>query len=654
MTFDQPLEVLRDFDRATAIEWLETNGLGGWAGSTVAGAHTRRYHALLAAASADVPDRSVLVSKLDETIVTANGSFELSCNRFDDVIHPRGFELLTHFAKTPFPVWTYEAGGVSLRKTVTMLHGENSTVVLYEVLAAPAAFTLRLAPFIAGRDSHALLAENTAIDRAQSFVSDVFTMKPYADRARIFIAVPGMSFTSGPDWWRRFRYDIEVERGLDAHEDLYTPGMFEKELRAGDTLAVIVSTDDPAGRDGAALLASERSRRASLHVPATSDAATSEMVRTLTIAADQFIVERGGARTIIAGYHWFTDWGRDSMIALPGLCLTTKRFDDAKEILRRFARAADRGMIPNRFPEGTQKPEYTAVDAGLWFFIAVWRYYEATHDVDLVRDELLPVMLTSIDWLTRGTRFNILVDDDELLHAGAGGVQLTWMDAKVGEWVVTPRRGKPVEVNALWQNALVIASRLCSMTGDGTRAAELHERAQRARASFNDAFWNEEAQCLFDVVCARSNDASIRPNQLFALSLPFPLIDGDRAESILRVCAEKLVTPVGLRTLAPDDPSYQPRLIGDQRARDAAYHQGTVWPWLLGAWITALCRVRGDAGRAQAQMHIDAMRAHLGEAALGTISEIFDGDAPHAPRGCVAQAWSVAEVLRVCVEELQR
>jgi predicted glycogen debranching enzyme len=364
------------------------------------------------------------------------------------------------------------------------------------------------------------------------------------------------------------------------------------------------------------LIERERARREGVIAAARND-----VERTLLLAADQFLIDRDAGKGIVAGYHWFGEWGRDAMIALPGLC----RGDDARNVLRRFASAADRGMIPNRFPEGSDMPEYTSVDAPLWFFVAVWRSRAR---------EFVPLLRDMIEWLDRGTRYNIHVNEDGLLYAGAGGVQLTWMDAKVGEWVVTPRRGKPVEVNALWYNALRITA---EMTNDHA----LRGRADAVRRRFEELFWNERASCLYDVVEGTLRDGSIRPNQLFALSLPFPLIEGERAESVLRVCEEKLLTPYGLRTLSPDDSRYRGTLIGPPSERDAAYHQGTVWPWLIGAYSDAVRRVR------RTRPEFPALIAHLSEAGLGTISECFDGDAPHAPRGCIAQAWSVAELIRV-------
>jgi len=602
MPFEFGADVLHDFDRAIAHEWIETNGLGGWASSTIVGANTRRYHGLLVAGSRTRSERWVLVSKIDELLVIGDERYELGCNRYPGVVSPLGFEWMTSFRRDLLPQFEYEAGGVRLRKTIVCPRGENTTIVVYEVLDAPAKFEMRLRPLLANRDFHSLMK------KSDTWVAPVIT-----------IDVPGATFAPWPDWYYNFEYDVEKERGLDFTEDLYTPGEYVVQLEAGARLAVVLSAEGE--RDAEALIERERARREACAEPARDD-----VERTLLLAADQFIIDRTGegacpTHGIIAGYHWFGEWGRDAMISIPGLCSA----DDAREVLRRFVSVADRGMIPNRFPEGSDVPEYNSVDAALWFFIAVWSLRDA---------ELVPQLLDMIEWLDRGTRYNIHVDEDGLLFAGAGGMQLTWMDAKVGDWVVTPRRGKPVEVNALWYNALCITAEL-------TNDDAMRERAESVKQRFIEVFWNPSASCCYDVVEGAMRDGSIRPNQLFALSLPFPLIEGERAESILRVCEEKLLTPYGLRTLSPDDSRYRGIATGPPEERDAAYHQGTVWPWLIGAYADAVQRVRGE------RPEFPALIAHLADAGLGSISEVFDGDPPHAPRGCIAQAWSVAELLRV-------
>jgi predicted glycogen debranching enzyme len=585
-------EVLRDPERAFSLEWIETNGLGGWASSSACFANTRRYHGMLVAAQG--ADRRVIVAKLDESV---NG-IALSTNRFPGVIHPRGLDTLRELRRGTFPEWTFEAGGVVLRKTVAVPRGENTTVILYQA-SEPCELTLR--PFLAGRDYHALMP--CATDPQLPFVQ---------------IDVPGAAFRFGPDCWRNFEYDRERERGLDYLEDLFTPGEYVVTLRRGEVLPVVLCADDDDERDAIELVERERARREGIE-----------------LAADQFLVHRFGEPTVIAGYHWFTDWGRDTMISLPGLCLATRRFDDARDILRRWLATSSGGMIPNRFPDGTSEPAFNAVDATLWMFVAVWRYLEATGDRRFVVDEALPVLRESIDAFDRGTRFNIHVDVDGLLYAGAEGVALTWMDAIVDGRAVTPRIGKPVEVNGLWVNALRIAAEL---GGDG----DLRARAERASTRFEESFWNAAAGCCYDVI--DPVDASLRPNQVIPLGLPFPLYDGERAEAILRVVEHELFTPFGLRTLARGDPRYRGRLIGPPRERDEAYHNGTIWPWLIGPYYDAVWRVRG---RAACEPLLDGLRAHLAEAGIGTISECFDGDRPHAARGCIAQAWSVGEFFRV-------
>ncbi len=638
--------VTHDFENAANREWLEANGLGGWASGTIAGCHTRRYHGLLVAATRPPVGRMVLLSKLSETLALGDERFELDTNRYAGAVNPRGFESLSSFALDPMPTFVYEAGGVKLRKSITAIHGENTTVILYDVLEAPASFTLELRPLIAYRDYHALQHRNDAIRFANAtFAEGVFRARPYDGAPELFLQAAGCSFSAKPDWYFRFEYAKEQERGLDAYEDLFCYGAFHRQLAKGDRFGVIVSTGDVDGRDPLALVAKERARRIAV---ASEVAGDDDTVRALTLAADAFIVRRGeDLRTIIAGYPWFSDWGRDAMIALPGVCLATGRHDDAKKILRAFARSVDAGMLPNRFPDVGEAPEYNTVDATLWFFVAAHRYLEASGDEEFVLRELLPVFEEIVAWHERGTRYGIKVDDDGLLLAGSPGTQLTWMDAKIGDWVVTPRHGKPVEIQALWYNALCVLADLRKRAGRSADSASLLARAKQVKERFVGLFWNPEASCLFDVVDGDLKDASIRPNQVFALSLPYPLLPKDKARSVLAVIEQKLLTPYGLRSLAPDDPGYRGRYEGDLASRDSAYHQGTVWSWLLGPYADALVKTNGAVGKPKARKAIEGLTPHLQEAGLGTISEIFDGDVPHAPRGCPAQAWSVGEAIRV-------
>lgn len=639
----------RNLDEVIRREWLETNGLGGWASSTISGAHSRRYHGLLVAATKPPVGRMVMLSKFDETIVVGDGRFELSTNRYPGAVHPQGFTFLKSFEKEIFPRFQYEAGGVLLQKTVVAPNGENTTLVLYEVLDAPSEFVLELQPFMAPRDYHSMAHANDAIKRDATFGDGLFSVQAYEGVPELFILVPDATFESRPAWYNNFEYDVERFRGLDFREDLFTHGVFRRSLRKGDRLGVIISSETPHGRDAFRVAREEERRRLSL---LQRLAVRDDFTETLALAADQFVVRRGeNLKTIIAGYHWFSDWGRDTMIALPGICLATGRFDEAKKILQAFAQSVSRGMLPNRFPDAGEEPEYNTVDATLWFFVAIHKYLHYTHDIAFVRDELIPILFNIIEWHDRGTRYNIHVDTDGLLYAGEPGVQLTWMDAKVGNWVVTPRQGKAVEINALWYNALAIAAELASRFVL-PQARMLAGRAASVKERFAELFWNTKHGGLFDYVDGELRDEAVRPNQIFALSLPFPLFEGEKAERILNLVTEHLHTPVGLRSLSPDHPGYRCQYGGDQLMRDSAYHQGTVWSWLLGPYASAMIKVHGASARNEAKAVLSSIIPHLYEAGIGTISEIFDADSPHASRGCIAQAWSVGEVLRAYAEDV--
>ncbi len=439
-------------------EWLETNGLGGWASSTVSGAHTRRYHGLLVVATQPPVGRVVLLSRLDETLVLPTARVELSCSIFPGVIHPRGDQRLTAFAPEPVPTWTYAGDGWVLRKRLALLADEHALVVAYELEKAPGPLCLELCPFFVGRDYHHLMQANDQVAPTAVWTEDVLVYRPYREQPTAHILAPGACWEDVPDWYYNFQYPREEERGLDYSEDLFTPGRLRLQLDPGATVGVIAATELPACRDPLALLAGEIGRRQQVvvRVPWTTD----PLLQSLARAADQFLVRRGdGLHTIVAGYHWFTDWGRDTMIALPGLCLATGRFAEARGIFAAFAEHVSEGMIPNRFPDAGEVPEYHAVDATLWFFVALYKYLQYTEDYEFAR-ELWPTLEDIAAWHERGTRYQIRTDADGLLAAGEPGVQLTWMDAKVVDWVITPRMGKPVEVNALWYNALKILQQL--------------------------------------------------------------------------------------------------------------------------------------------------------------------------------------------------
>jgi len=644
-----------DLDAALRREWLETNGLGGFASSTIIGLNTRRYHGLLVAATNQPVGRMVLLSKLEETLFIDGRAFDLSANRYPGTVYPQGFRYLKQFRLDPFPVFRYEIEGLEIEKTVFMLQGENSTVIQYELKKndhPPGNLALEIHALIAFRDYHSTTHENDAINRTVDESSGLATVTPYQGLPSLHLAHNATELGKTGQWYRNFEYDAERERGLDFSEDLFNPMVLRFDLRLMSQASVIASTEkrDVANVADYRQAAIARHRNAALSSPVQDDFA-----QTLAAAADQYIVARGDQKTVIAGYHWFGDWGRDTMIALPGLTLPTKKYDVARSILRTFAKYVDQGMLPNRFPDAGETPEYNTVDATLWFFEAARAFLEYTGDEKFVLTELYPVFADIISWHVRGTRYGIKVDPSGLLRSGEPGVQLTWMDAKVGDWVVTPRRGKPVEIQALWYNALCIMEDLARRSGDEASQKRYHDMAAGASRSFNGLFWNEKDTCLFDVTNDAVPDASIRPNQIFAVSLSCSMLPGDRAKAVVEKVREHLLTPYGLRSLSPSDPQYRGRYTAGPAVRDGAYHQGTVWPWLMGPFITAYVKVNGGnpEARAQAAEWLKPLQDHLSDGGLGHISEIFDGDAPQRPCGCIAQAWSAGEVLRAYMEDVK-
>ena len=644
-----PRSCFASVDEALSREWLVTNGLGGYAAGTLAQANTRRYHGLLVAALRPPLERTVLVAKADATANYRGARFALGCNEFTDgTVAPSGCELLSGFRlEGATPVWTFALADALLEQRIWMTQGSNTTYVRYTLRRAGAPLQLEIMPLCTYRDYHSHGWAGSAPQIAADAAECVITAFQGARSYRLNVDRGG--FSAAPDWYFRFHHRLEAERGLDSSEDLFRPGWFTSPLEPGQSVTMTLSAETGAAEPPEPALVQETRRQAALlrHLPA----AAPPWVRQLTLAADQFIVARSdvqetaGGKTVIAGYPWFGDWGRDTMIALPGLALATGRHADAAAILRTFAAHVDQGMLPNRFPDGNAAPEYNTVDATLWYFHALDGYLAATGDAALLA-ELYPVLKDIIDWHLRGTRYGIHVDKrDGLLHAGERGVQLTWMDAKVGDWVVTPRIGKPVEINALWHYALLRMAAWATQQRDRRMSAVYTAAAQRAASSFAAAFWSANDGHLYDVVDGPDgNDAALRPNQIFAVSLGTELLGSEQQRAVVDSCARSLLTPLGLRSLAPGDAAYAPRYQGGPLQRDGSYHQGTVWSWLLGPFALAHQRVYGDADYALELLA--GIAPHLQDACVGSISEIFDGDAPHAARGCFAQGWSVAEVLR--------
>jgi predicted glycogen debranching enzyme len=658
-------------------EWLETNGLGSYASSSISGANTRRYHGLLVAALDPPLRRYVLLSRVEETLVVSgrdgDRSYPLSTSVYRGAVSPEGYRSIVSFEPRPVATWHFSAGGVELERRVWMPHGRQAVAICYRVLRAPEGVSLGLEvrPLVAYRGFHDLASENRSLDRATTVERGRVSIQPYASLPWLYLHHDAETFVEEPLWYRSFEYGAELERGFPAWEDLFTHGRFLYRLDATEAgSAFLFASLDRIDRLTADELRAlekldlsrreERAARAARARAARQPDRWSEAFASrLAEAAEQFLVSRAnGRRSVIAGYHWFEDWGRDTFISLPGLALATGRWPLAYELLRTFAAYVDRGMVPNRFPDSSGEPEYGSADAALWFVEAARRYAHDASDLSFIGREVFPRIREIVDWYTRGTRHGIGVDPaDGLLAASAEGRALTWMDAAVDGRPVTPRAGKPVELNALWHNALSSAAEMAEALGFAAEAGAWREAAGRARESFNARFWNPATGCLYDVVDGPDgDDASIRPNQIFAVSLPYAPLRVLRHEAVVDAVDRRLVTPMGLRTLDPDDPRYRGRYEGGPAERDEAYHNGTVWPWLLGPFVTAYLKAHGRTPETLARVRglVQPFARHLGmEGCIGQVSEIADGDPPHAPRGCVAQAWNVAELARLVLEEIR-
>jgi predicted glycogen debranching enzyme len=652
-------DICGDLPISEGREWLVTNGIGGYASGTVAGVLTRRYHGLLIAALKPPLGRTLLVAKLDETVEYGEQSFPIFTNRWaGGAVTPDGHRYLERFRlEGATPVWTYALADALLEKRVWMERGANTTYVRYELIRGSGSLALALKGLANYRDHHG----STRSDGWRMQVEPLgrgIVVTAYEGAVPFRLVADRGSMDPAHEWYREFDLAVERSRGLEDHEDHLHVGTFRADLEMGRPLTIVLSTEAEPSLDGARAFQRRKAheRRLSTAFAKAHPFFTEgppAWVEQVILAADQFIVDRPSEAdpdgvSVIAGYHWFGDWGRDTMISLPGLALTTGRPVIARGILKTFARFVDQGMVPNRFPDAGERPEYNTVDATLWYVEAIRAYHAATGDDKLVR-ALFPVLADIVDWHRRGTRYGIRLDHaDGLLQAGEEGVQLTWMDAKVGGWVVTPRIGKPIEINALWYNALLTLAALAPIAK--RPAEEYVSLAKRAAAGF-DRYWNESLGYCFDVLDGpEGNDPALRPNQIFAVSLPASPLEPSRQKAIVDVCARHLVTSHGLRSLSPRYARYEGRYGGDPRSRDGAYHQGTVWGWLLGPFVTAHLKVYQDP--ATARSFLDPMARQLESHGLGTLSEIFDGDPPFTPRGCIAQAWSVAEVLRAWEETL--
>ena len=649
-------------------EWLVTNGLGGYASGTVAGVVTRRYHGLLVASMPAPLGRIVMLNHLLER-VRVRGEAPQWLGDEDEVAGPNAVDRTAHLAEfrleLGLPVWRYALSGVEIEKRVIMPHGQNTVHVTYRLLSGAGPVRLTLRPSVHFRPYESPVNASDALVYRVVASGDRYELCASEDwpGLRMLIHGPGAALTLDARGRSEVPYQMEKLRGYQAAGSLWSPGYFRVDLVPGGSVTLVASTE---AWDTVCALAPDDARTAEIErrrrlLTLAGPAADSGLAAELVLAADQFIITPAGraeeaararasgeeVRTVIAGYHWFTDWGRDTMISLEGLTLTTGRYREAAYILRTFAHYVRDGLIPNMFPDGAREGLYHTADATLWFFHAMDRYVRVTGETDTLR-ALLPTFVQIVQKHIEGTRFGIGVDpSDGLLRQGEEGYQLTWMDAKVDDWVVTPRRGKAVEINALWYNALRLLDAWIKTHGGDPAGIDLEAQATRARDSFNARFWNPETGYLYDVVDGeRGDDPACRPNQVFAIALDHPVLDRARWEPVMRVVRERLLTPVGLRSLAPGHPDYKAKYFGDLRARDAAYHQGTVWGWLIGPYVDAWLKVFPE-DQAGARQALEGFERHLSEACVGSISEIFDAEEPFVPRGCVAQAWSVAEALRI-------
>ncbi|MGE4283621.1 MAG: amylo-alpha-1,6-glucosidase [Clostridia bacterium] len=643
----------KTYEQGIQKEWLLTNGIGGFSSSSVIGANTRRYHGLLVASLKAPVQRHLILSELDESIVIEDKEYHLYTNKTPDYLS-KGYLYLQRFIMNPIPTFIYNIQDIFIDKKVCMVYGKNEVVILYRVYSANRKCKLRIAPLVNFRDYH-FNSTSKSLHFEQQDQQEGVVLTPSCADVDIFIHSNEGKFIKRQGlYYYNMDYTIERERGLYPLEDHYIPGLFEIDIEPGieKYITLTAGVGEPKKLEGRQVIEMEKERIHSLIKTAGYE---DDFMNTLVKASDHFIVDRKstGSKTIIAGYPWFTDWGRDSMIALPGLTLVTKRFEDAKNILYTFSKHIKYGLIPNVFPDEGEEPSYNTVDAALWFFNAVYKYLQYSGDYDFVKEHIYGKLKEIINAYMHGTIHHIGMDDDGLIFAGNMNTQLTWMDAKVGEWIVTPRHGKAVEINALWYNALNIMAYISEKYDDGEQYLKI---ASRTKESFEKEFWNEEKSCLFDTVNQDIKDDKIRPNQILAVSLPFPVLKGDKARSVVKTVYQQLYATYGLRSLSASEREYRGVYAGDSFARDGAYHQGTVWSWLIGPFVTAYRKVYGDSDESTSMClrFIKPFQDHLGDACIGSVSEIFDGDAPDIPRGCFAQAWGVAEILRVYAEDILR
>jgi len=653
VAFDR--SVCNDFAAASSREWLVTNAIGGYASGTIAGCATRRYHGILLAALQPPVGRTQLVAALDEIVDYSGASYELATHEWaSGALTPHGFQLIESFRLDgTIPTWIYAVGDARFEKRIWMRQGKNTTYARYTLLNASSPVQFQAKALVNYRDFHGATHAGDWRMRIEAANRGVGVLA-YDGAVPFYLLSADAAVEPQHVWYRDCFFQAERDRGLEDHEDHLFAAQFHATMEPGNSIALVFTTDETTLLDGASALAEQHAHDSGiLEIFSNSFSATETdslpaSIRQLALAADQFIVKRAipgnsNGHSIIAGFHWFGDWGRDTMIALPGLTLATSHAEIARQVLLAFSRFVDAGMLPNNFPDAGGGPEYNTIDAALWYFEAVRQYVQAARDT-VTLEKLFPILAGIVEAHVSGTRYNIHVDPtDGLLYGGTPGVQLTWMDAKIGDWVVTPRTGKPVEINALWINALESMAQFAdTLRLPATRYESL---SAAAKAGFSK-FWNSNRGCCYDVIDSPGigNDAALRPNQILAVSLPLSPLTAEHQKSVVDICRAELLTPVGLRSLGPNEPGYIAHYQGGPRERDAAYHQGTAWGWLLGPFALAHFRVYKD--KSVARSFLEPQTEAINAYGLGSLAEIYDAESPFTPRGCIAQAWTVAEFLR--------
>ncbi|MHB8567394.1 MAG: amylo-alpha-1,6-glucosidase [Nitrososphaerales archaeon] len=644
--------VTKNYEAAKKREWLVANGLGSYASSTIIGLNTRGYHGLLVASLEPPVKRTLFLSKLEEELEVGGRKYLLAVNRYPETIYPQGHLHLEQFRFERYPIFVYHVGNSIVEKSVIMPYADNTVIITYKVIESDTPVKISVYPIINCRDYHGRTHEDPRWNFAQSLNPKGTEIRAFAGADTLYMQSDIAPYQISGLWYKNFVYEVSRETGLAESEDQYNPGFFQTKLEHGAQLSILASLrrQDTFSTEGVKYREMQRVRTFQARLPQTDP-----FFLALADAADTFIVKRRStnAKSIVAGYHWFTDWGRDSMISIPGLTLVTKREEEGKEIIRTFLSYLSEGLIPNTFLDAGEEPVYNTIDAPLWLINACFGIYSETGSLNFI-EEVYPKLQQVMNAYSNGTRYGIKQDNDGLIRGGVEGEALTWMDAKVDGVAVTPRIGKPVEVSALWYNALKSMERFSEDLRKDP--SEYSRMAENTKVSFNMKFWDERRSCLHDVLLnGDKGDGKTRPNQIFAIGLPFPVLDEWRWRETLRTIESELLTPVGLRTLSPFDPEYRANYVGGPKERDSSYHEGTVWPWLFGYYVSSYLKAFPRDHKTLSFVHelYTPFKKRLTEAGINTISEIYDGEPPNLPRGCISQAWSVAELLRSYKEAFQ-